>query len=364
MTPRILFVSHTADSIGPTNSLMVLLRHLRECYRVAVLLPGSGQFSEALTREEVPIISVPSLTKWSIPGIFRLIRRGRIDVVYGNNTSGCSRNALLAARIARVPTICHVRGMGWGKSWRDLGFLKLADATIAVSEACAASIARFVPRGRLHVVHNGVELSSLGPQRSSARARVLAETGLSPDSLIVTSVSHIARRKGQEYAISAMSKIVREAPWIHLLLVGSLDRDVAYVDRIRAMIREARLGDNVSIMGFRSDAEQLMQGSDLFFHTAIRDPHPRAVLEAMVAGLPVVAFSVDGIAETVKTGETGYLVQKGDVTSLANSVLRLAADTSLRTQLGHNARAHVKEHFSAESTARQIADIIDVTLRR
>ena len=159
-----------------------------------------------------------------------------------------------------------------------------------------------------------------------------------------------------------MAKIVAEAPSVHLLLIGSLDRDVAYVERIRAMIRAACLDDHVSMVGFRSDAEQLMRGSDLFLHTAIADPHPLAVLEGMAVRLPVVAFSTDGVAETVKPEQTGYLVPKGDVTALADSVLRLASDASLRMRLGSNARARVEEHFSAESTAGKIGDIIDITL--
>ena len=348
--------------MGPSNTLLLLLKHLREQYDVAVVLPGYGSFTRALERERIPFFSLASMTKGSIPSLFRLIRGERFSLVYGNNTSSCSRNGILAARLANVPTICQVHAMGWGKSWRDLGFLKLAHATIAVSKACARSISRFVPPDRLHVVYNGVETSPLEAGRDGPRSRLLAETGLSPRDVIATSVSHICPRKGQEYAIQAMANIVAQAPSVHLLLVGSLDRDVAYVERIRAMIRAARLDDHVSMVGFRTDAEQLMRGSDLLLHTAIADPHPLAVLEGMAVRLPVVAFSVDGVAETIKHGQTGYLVPKGDVTALADSVLHLAADASLRMQLGSNARAHVEEHFSAESTARKIGDIIGITL--
>ena len=334
MAKRILFVSHSADSLGPTTSLLLLLKYLRERYDVAVLLPGYGSFTQALKQEQIPFFSLPSMNKWSIPGLLRLLRREQVSLLYGNDTSGCSRNALLAARLARVPSICHARAMGWVLSWRNLGFLKLADATIAVSEACARSISRYVSPGKLHVVHNGVVLSSREPQRNRARSRLLAETGLSSDKIVVASVSHIVPHKGQEYAIAAMSKVVTKAPSIHLLLIGGLDRSPAYVDRIRAMIREAHLSEHVSIMGLRSDADQLIRGSDLFLHTAIRDAHPRAVLEAMEAGLAVIAFSVDGVAETVKTEQTGYLVPKGDAAALANSVLCLAANAPLRMRMG------------------------------
>ena len=67
MPKRILFVSYTHDSTGPTNSLMLLLKHLRGRYEPSVLLPGHGSFADALAQEQVPFFIRPNLTKWSIP---------------------------------------------------------------------------------------------------------------------------------------------------------------------------------------------------------------------------------------------------------------------------------------------------------
>ena len=78
---RILFVSYTAGWAGPTNSLLLLLKHLRDRYLVAVLLPGEGPFSETLEAEEIPYFSFRSLTKGSIPAMMRLIRRERFNLV-------------------------------------------------------------------------------------------------------------------------------------------------------------------------------------------------------------------------------------------------------------------------------------------
>jgi len=130
--PRVLFVSYTADWTGPSNSLLLLLKYLRDDYDVAVLLPGQGSFSEALSCAAIPVFSFPSLNKWSIPSIYRLIRRESFDLVYGNSTHGSSRNALIAAKLARVPFICHVREMGWGKSWKEIGFLRFPNSVVGI----------------------------------------------------------------------------------------------------------------------------------------------------------------------------------------------------------------------------------------
>ena len=218
--PNVLFVSTTADWTGPTNSLLQLLKHLRSRYNVAVLLPGQGLFSEMLVGEDIPFFSLPHLTKWYIPAIFRLIRREHIDLVYGDTMASSSRCAWVAAKLAGARFVCHVREMGWRVSWRELGYLRFADATVAVSEACRASISRFVPSKKLHVVHNGVPISDFCTQREPAQAYLRSETGLLPDQVAVMSVGDICPRKGQEYAVAALAKAIREAPNLHLIMVG------------------------------------------------------------------------------------------------------------------------------------------------
>lgn len=360
--PKVLFVSYTADWTGPTNSLFLLLKYLRSRYAVAVLLPGKGLFSDALEGEGIPFFSLPRLTKWSIPSIYRLIRHEHIDLVYGNTTHSSSRAAMVAAKLARVRFVCHVREMSWGKSWRELGFLRLADATVAVSEACSTSIPRFVPRNRLHVVHNGVPISELRKERESAQAYLRAEAGLSRDHVAIMSVAHVCPRKGQEYAVAALAKVIGEAPYLRLIMAGALDRDPCYVRKIENMIQDMGLSGHVSLMGFRRDVPMLLRGSDLFVHTAISDPHPRAVIEAMEMELPVVAFAVDGVSETVSDGETGYLAPMKDVSGLAQAIARLVKDPDLRQLMGNEARRRVESCFSAEAAAEKVAEIVNAQL--
>jgi glycosyltransferase involved in cell wall biosynthesis len=360
---RILFVSYSADQNGPTNSLLLLLKYLRQRYDVAVLLPGRGFVSDVLTEEHIPFFTVKSLAKRSIPEIVRVILHERIDLVYGNNTSGSSRNAFIAAKITGRPFVCHVRAMAWEHSWRVLGFLRFADAVIAVSGECARSIARFVSPGRLYVAYNGVGLPNDGVEPSILQSRVQSETDRTNKKVIIVSVSHICPRKGQKYAIEAMTDIVKDEPFAHLLLVGSLERDPAYVKEIRKKVQQNHLESNVSILGFREDVWQLLQSADIYLHTAIQDPHPRSVLESMAAGLPAVAFAVDGVSETVVDGETGHLVPAGDVSGLAKAVLKLVRDEELRTKFGGNARNRAEHNFSAGATAQRVGDIIEQNLK-
>ncbi|MBN2549571.1 MAG: glycosyltransferase family 4 protein [Anaerolineales bacterium] len=366
MKKRLLFVSYTADWTGPNNSLWLLLEHLRSQYELTVLAPGLGSFSEALVDKRIPFVSFPSLDKCAIPSLAHLIRREKYDLIYGNGRNGASRNALIASKLARVPFICHIREMEWGDSWRISGFLRFADGVIFVSQACAKANSKFVPQDRSNVIYNGVELATNGLMHyPSVRTSLLSEIGLSDQDVILCNVGRIIPAKGQEYVIEGMAEVVRAVHHARLLLIGSFDRgseEKIYAQKVRAMIKNMSLEQQVFLLGYRQDARQLMAGSDLFLYASLRDAHPRSVIEAMSVGLPVVAFAVDGVAETVVDGQTGYLVQPGDVAGLAGATLKLVQNPELRSRMGMAGQQRVQTHFSAETTAQQVGAVIERVL--
>lgn len=358
-----MFVSHTADWIGPTSSLFLLLLHLREFFEIAVLLPGTGLFTEKLESEKIHFVSVDNLGIRSVPLVLRILKQGKYDLVYGNTKDGSSRNAFIAAKLGRVAFVCHVREMGWEKSWKQMGFLRFSDAVIAVSSACANSISRYVARGRLHVVYNGVPPSPR-VEHAAARDYLLEQTGLTPDCCVLVNVGHVCPRKGQLMAVEAMAKVVQSAPSAVLFLIGDCDRDVVYANAVRETIKTLGLESQVHLLGFRRDVLQLMQGADVLVHTPAKDPHPRVVLEAMAAGLPVVALAVDGVAETVLDATTGFLIPPGDLDGVASAILKLLDSRELRGQMGRAGQYRVHTQFSAETSAHKVMEIIDAVLRK
>ncbi|MBM3934283.1 MAG: glycosyltransferase [SAR202 cluster bacterium] len=361
MPDRVLFVAYTADWTGPSNSLLLLIRHLGKRVDPLVVMPGEGLLAEALRAERIPYVSVKSLGTASIPGLRRLIKRRGIELVYANTASRVSRNALVASRLAGRPFICHVRSMGWKKKWTELGFLKYSNAVIAVSEACGKSVERFCRPGRLHVIHNGVEIDSMAvPDRQGARRHLEAVAGLPADAFAIISVSHISQRKGSIEAVRAFSTVASSDSRAHLILVGSLHREPAYVDAVRKEIAQGGLQKRVCLTGFREDAIRLMQGADLFLHTAASDPHPRSVVEAMACRLPVVAYSVDGVAETVENGVTGMLVPHGDLNALAASLKAVMSDPGSIASMRTSGPEIARSRFSATATANGVAAIMSM----
>lgn len=355
---RVLFSSYTPEWTGPAKSLVQLLEHLGAHLEPWVLVPGAGPLVDTLSSRSLPVFSLPALDKWSILSQARLIERENIDIVYGNTIHGSSRNSAIAAWLAGVPFVCHVREMGWDLGWKTLWYLRFVDAVIAVSHACAASVARFVPEGRLHVVHNGVPLSR-GEAHRGVGTDLRAELGVSPDALVILSLAHLSPRKGQMYALRAMSRLLGRWPNAHLCLAGRPGTFPDYDRKLQDFVTSRRIEDHVHFLGFRRDVSRLTAQSDVFLHTAVADPHPRAVLEAMKAGLPVVAFEVDGVAETVLDGETGRLVAPGDDEDLATAIADLAESREARERLGAAGRRRIESHFSSARTAERVLDILE-----
>lgn len=355
--PRVLFVSHSAEWKGPTRSLELLLRHLNTAVDPAVIAPAAGPFTARLEELGVPSIKHLRLLKWDLPRLVLLLRRGRFDVVYANNTCSAAKNLLIAAKLARVPFIVHVREMIGNRGWRRAGWIRHADAVVAVSHACAASVDVHL-RGRktAHVVHNGVPLSnSDGEEATRPSAVEMPWRGRGP---LLLSLGTVCPRKAQEHAVRAMASVAEAHPGSRLLLVGDTSLYPAYVERIRGLIEQLGLSENVQLTGHRDDVEALLRSADALVHTAIGDPHPRVVLEAMRASLPVFAFDVDGVAETVVHGATGFLIPAGETAELSRALLSGLAQPGLLRTLGRNGREHVERHFSDEAAGKAVRSII------
>ena len=360
---RILFVSQTAAAAGPTTSLGLLIDRIAQKHEVGVLFCGDGPFRERLEEKNVPYWSLPSLTRERIPEVYGLLRRERFDLVYANETSGSSRNACWTAALTGTPFVSHVRSMGWDHGWRRLGHLKAARAVIAVSRACAHSVERYVRPGRLHVVHNGMPPPApVSGRNGNERGRIKAELGLSPDDRLVLNVGRVSPRKGQLHALEAMGEVVAQVPDARLVLAGAYEQSPDYVRQLCALGSAPPLDGKVRLLGHRSDVARLLSAADAVFHTALADPHPRAVLEAMAAGVPVVAFATDGVAETVIHGRTGYLVSPRDARRAAAYLTRILTDRGRAREMGKAGRERVALEFSEARTSCRVEGIVEKAL--
>ena len=359
---RILFVSHTAEITGPTHSLQALLPYLKEQYAVAVVSPEEGPLTEWLARQEIPAHILPDQRPTAIARLTALVRRGQFDLVYANNPSTYARNGLIAARLLGKPAVWHFRSIKWHWDWREGIFLRLANRVIAVSQACAQPLLRFAPGERVRVIHNGVDAAAYQIDREPARRYLREQLRLPESAPVLISVGHLMRRKAQTEQVALMRSLAGSEHTPHLVIAGNLTREPDYAAEVQDQIARAGLAGCVHVLGLRADVPQLLGGADVYLHTPKSDAHPRGVLEAMAAGLPVVAYAVDGVRETVVDGETGCLIEPGDGEGLRRAVERLLGSPQQMTAFGAAGRRRVQAQFSAAGTAAKIERVLEELL--
>lgn len=281
--------------------------------------------------------------------LLRYIRDNRIDLIHAHLAYAATW-AALASRITGVPSVAtlHVappnRGAGRIRD-RLMRFAlrRWSSAVIAVSDA----LRRQYGDDRFVVAHNGIDVDRFAGSRAESRERIAHEFGIPRDAKIVTTVSVLREGKGVEVLLRAFEQIDDA----YLFIIGDGPKREEW---------QALAGsDRIRWAGFRRDVDALLPGCDLFVLASFEDAFPTVLLEAMAAGLPVVASRVGGIPEI--TDEV--LIPPGDAGALANAMRELLADDDRRRAIGDAARARARERFSTAAWIARLEKIYDRVLR-
>ncbi|MGN6431116.1 MAG: glycosyltransferase family 4 protein [Gaiellaceae bacterium] len=343
-----VFVLVTLGEVGGAQGYVAsLLPALAGEYDVVVGAHGGAFVREAAERSGIEFVHLEQLRRpispWrdlrSFAELYRLLRRQRPDVLHASSSKAgvIGRLAAVAARVpVRVFTV-H----GWAFSahsgaasalyrWADRIAGRATTATICVSQRERADglRARTCRADRTVVIPNGVEVDAY-PQASleSAVPRLIA-------------VGRLAAPKDWSTLLSALTSLDSEA-FTELAIVG----DGPERERVEDELARRSLEGRVRLLGERDDVPRLLAEADVFLLASRSEGLPLSVIEAMAAGLPIVASDVGGLKELVRDGETGVLVPPGDPVALAEALRPLLANRELRRRLGRAGRARAKALF-------------------
>lgn len=196
---------------------------------------------------------------------------------------------------------------------------------------------------RIRLIYNGVKLPS-SEGREQQRISTRAELGLD-DEFIIVCVANLIPYKGHADLLDALAQRRDMLPPWRLLLVG---RDDGIGAELRAQAQQAGIEKNVVLLGPRSDVAALLTASDLSVLASHEEGFSNAVLEAMAAGLPVVATDVGGNAEAVVNGETGFIVPSHDPDALGEALEKCVMSRELCRKLGLAGAERARTRFSLE----------------
>lgn len=411
---RVLFINDTARNGGPGRSLHSILKFLDpSVVHRAVVLPRPGAVADLLAREAVvdELLYEPNLVEnpiepWgramersdfdaspvlkagrlagnvvkatgAVARLSWLARRGRFDLLYCNGTNADFAGGALAG-LTGIPALWHVRYTSVPRPvaglHRRLSGSEGVRTIVCVSRAAAAVFPHCAPK--VLVIHNALDVESFDP--ASVRPTLRASLDLPADAVIFGSHGRVLRRKGFfEMARAACLALARlsepERASVFFVVVGDTPEDFRpdHVAECRALAAELGLGDKFRMLGFSSDVRPLVADFDVAVVPSVyADPLPRAVIESMSLGKPVIAYDVGGVVEMLEPEVTGQLVpfEPSDaagegaspraIERLAEAFVRYARDPLLRKRQGSAARARVLRDFDARTHARRIQDQI------
>jgi glycosyltransferase involved in cell wall biosynthesis len=199
---------------------------------------------------------------------------------------------------------------------------------VAVSEEVARSFRELYGFEPAATIPNGIDTEAF--RRPGVRNEWRRANGFGEDDLLVVSVARLDPQKNPLGLIAAFARALGGDSRRHLLMAG----DGSLREAARTAAAHHGLGDRVHFLGVRPDVAEILSACDIFALASNWEGSPVSVMEAMAAGLPVIATAVGGVPELVVRGKTGLLAQAGDMEAIARALAELAGDSDLRRALG------------------------------
>ena len=349
----------TGGTGGAETVYLDLVRRLDPArWRHVPVLPRREWMYEQLIDFGIEPILIPE--RWPLDPVFfarmaGVIHRLDVDLIHAHLFGSAARAAVLS-RLCGIPAIATLHGTIDVPHGNRLGALKRAvvkhglKRIVFVSEQLRRSFLELVSlkASLATVITNGIDAERYW---SSSGREFRTEFGIMPHEFVVGTVATPGRRaKGLDVLLDVVSILKTLSPGCRFVIVGDLDLGRG-VELLKD--RDSRgLTDDVVVTGFRSDVDRALAAFDVYALTSRTEGFPLSLLEAMAAGLPVVATRCGGPEQILDDGVTGILVENGSAGAIANAIARLRENASERRRLGGAARVAVSERFTLEAQVR------------
>jgi glycosyltransferase involved in cell wall biosynthesis len=372
MTARRICFPFIGDSVGGSQiSAAILIDALdRSRYMPRVILHEPGPLADYLNERSIEFEYLPVRAyigpghgafanaghlAMMTPVLGRFLKRRGMSIVHTqdgrmNQTWG------LAARLGGIRFIWHQRSM-YAPSRLTRLAMTLANRVICNSGFVRQGLPSRVREAAL-VLENPFETDGRPLDRDEARGQLLHELGLSEDAQAVAFIGNLTAQKRPEVFLRAAAEIRDGTGTPIQFLIFGRDRD-GLQSRLAALAKELGIGDAVHFMGFRDPIAPWLAAADLLLAPEVDDAFGRTLVEAMLAGTPVVASDSGGHREIIESGKTGLLTPPDGVSDMAATALSLLRDPRRSAEISHRAREAAIARYAISAHAAAIMDIYD-----
>jgi glycosyltransferase involved in cell wall biosynthesis len=363
----VLHVIGSLSAGGAERNLYYLAPHFassRVRYGVCCLF-RKGEFAEEVENLGVPVFELGYRKRFFLSTVLRLarlLRSYKVKVIHTHLFQSGLVGRLAAWRAGVPAIIVHEHGKTLWKRWYHRIFERYAigrtDLRLAVSKDIMDLRLRHehTPASKIRIVFNAVDPARFDSDEAT-RVRKRIELGLD-NSFIIGTIGRLVDAKSYDFLLEATARISKQRPDLSVIVVGEGE----LLDDLKRLRDSLDLARTVHFLGKRTDIPDLMAAMDLYVISSKREGLPVTLIEAMMAGKPIISTAVGGIPDAISHGVDGLLVKPGDEEGFGRTILDLAGNAAEMDRLGRNARKKAIARYSPGTVLRQLEEIYEEML--
>lgn len=267
-----------------------------------------------------------------------------------------------AAKLAGIPVIIHTyHGFGFHEHQNPivrlvLAFIEKLSAKITTQLVYVSrSNMAYAQKWKIQahnppvLIRSGVDLNYLDRLTTALRRQKRQELNIAPEAIVVTTIGNLKPQKNPLDFLAVARDLENQAPQAVFLFVGGTESSSS----LAPLFTNEKTPKNLRFLGWRQDAREILNASDIFVLTSLWEGLPRSLVEALRLGLASCAYAADGIAEIIRHGENGLLAAPGCRRELSRQLLSLITDAKLRHNLALKAKETIKQEFDIKDMLNQ-----------
>lgn len=368
----ILYLITQSELGGAQRYVFDLAKNFKNEFNVFVAFGEqgkSGELAKKLDKENIKYFIIPYLKRsislimdfLALINIINIIKKIKPDIIH-LNSSKISIIGSLASLCAKRRALCVYTAHGWVFNEPMSKFKKifyfyaekftaiLKDKIICVSkfDKEVAINKKITHEKKLISIHNGIEeITFLNKEKSRERLYILSEK------IIIGSIGNLYKTKGFEYLIKATDILKKEYPEIKMIIIGEGKEK----RNLHGLIKKYNLENNFILAGRINNASRILKAFDIYVCSSVKEGLSYTIIEAMQAGLPIIATNVGGNPELIKNNISGLIARSRNPNSLAKNIKKLLETKKFREKLGLKAQEISQKEFNLEKMINKTREV-------
>ena len=360
MAERVLAISNHATFIGGgEHSYLDLISHFPAEYSVIACLPSEDVLSTKTREKGISTVIVPlprinpayiRQMASSIGRLKNICKTEKVKLIYANGSRAAFYGGVVGC-LCSIPAIWHCR-VSEPDPYLDFILIRLVDRIVANSRATASRFSSNI-QNKMDVVYNGLDLQWFR-DLNVAKPELIQDDWIS-----ILVVGRVSRLKGHDLIISAFEKIADLEANAHLICVGGKDHsDPGWWDELQRLTQCSPFSERIHWIGVVNDVRPWYRGASMMVLPSTNEAFGRVVVEAMACGVPVIATRTGGIPEILTDMQNGMLVPENDCDSIAEAIMKLSREKSLKKRLVEEGYKRA-EHFSRATHIEKMVNVFN-----